>query len=1129
MLRRFVPLLVLLGVSLLVLLARLWDIQIVQHEVWSTEAVNLVRSYGVDPYVRGALKDRDGRLIARDEEVYALEFVWRDFRRGHPLGQVAMMRSLMLMRPVGLDEARPTLAEAAQSYAALTPNAIDGFAEGLELDAGIDYVPALAATSDEERREAAVRERRGPRAGDLRYYIMRLLHLSPRQIKTLGERIENGGGDHSFLALAAELREQPIEAARQALEDGVVKADLNLSRLASLIDWSEEIERGEVSAVMAPGDRLIPLIEERRREVDDDTADALFRIAAGFSSMRVSTESLEQFDLRWLRAALDWDESRLAEWQQRRGGAFRDATRSWMAGTMIARAKIGEGQMWAGDRVLSAFAHAFRTGSDAWAREHGAAEDWRLIDELDVLAALPERLAAGAELPPELMDAPVFPFQTRELRTAGLEGADLVFAAFEDTLLRENRSPSLDDGPLARVRDAESPAEARAAAMAAAVQITKVAERRAREWGPDDEALYAVILEGGYDRFQVRLAEILDAALAQSPEEQRPHGIAFGEPFVEKALETRRYAIRDRGARARLVGGEPSTDLVLLVTRYSEDFSGFRVASKTRRIPIAIGPDHETPLASKLIGAVRSPFLVEVMQRAPDREELSDLKRKYRLPEEDRARILSLLDAAFLADEPIGGSGLEAWFDEELSGTAGYQEVQGLQDRIEGNREPIYRPKVDGRDVTLTFDIDLQYAAEDVLQHPEPPPASDRAVDDLWFEYPVGAIVLATVGGEILAAASVPVKNGEPVGPPVTDGERAYAIDRTLVRPRGQAPGSVMKPLLAAYALEYLGLDPEVGLEYCDVDRPRPGLSPKKSKNAGYGIVDCNSTYGHSHGSGRKLALMEALGVSCNVYFAALGERYFDPASMRAAYGMFGFGQPTGVQYDGNQKRGGIIDSYWHSPKSPLNPKAPDSEPGPVDRQYLGNGLVHVDVNVVQMTRAYAGLATGFLPEMTFVKKIGDEAVPRTISALDISNEHLELVREALFRVVNVSGGSAFGKGLSESELGFAFAAKTGSADYLKGLVPGKYNRGAPLDQYKGGGTRKHTWMAGWFPAREPRYVVVVYVHDTSATASHSAVYLAGQFLKRPEIKELMKLEREVDAQAATEPARALGTQAERR
>ena len=52
---------------------------------------------------------------------------------------------------------------------------------------------------------------------------------------------------------------------------------------------------------------------------------------------------------------------------------------------------------------------------------------------------------------------------------------------------------------------------------------------------------------------------------------------------------------------------------------------------------------------------------------------------------------------------------------------------------------------------------------------------------------------------------------------------------------------------------------------------------------------------------------------------------------------------------------------------------------------------------------------------------------------------------------------------------------------------------------------RKHTWIAGWFPAEAPRAVFVVYVHDTSETSSHSAVYVARQLLASPAVKRWLE------------------------
>ena len=102
--------------------------------------------------------------------------------------------------------------------------------------------------------------------------------------------------------------------------------------------------------------------------------------------------------------------------------------------------------------------------------------------------------------------------------------------------------------------------------------------------------------------------------------------------------------------------------------------------------------------------------------------------------------------------------------------------------------------------------------------------------------------------------------------------------------------------------------------------------------------------------------------------------------------------------------------------------------------------------------------------------------------------------------------GSAKNAWLTPDRIGFKLAAKTGSADYHKGAVPPIGRPSAPIEDYNEKGMRKHTWLAGWFPAEEPRFVITVYVHDTSATASHSAAYVARKFLVSRAVQDLMEV-----------------------
>lgn len=1127
MLRRFVPLLVCLALAILVLLSRLWDVQVVQHEVWAREAANIVRSYGFDPYVRGTIRDRNGDLIVRDEERYSLEFVWRDFRRGHPLGQVAMMRSLTHARPFGLDETRLQFVEAALGYARVSPDDLKEFAKGGLLDVGVDYVPAIAAETKRERRELVVSEHRRSRAADLRFYVLRLLDLKPRDVKELDELVEDKHRGHlSYLELAARVTRREVDEVEDNLRERVGQSDEQLIRLAGLIEWGDD-------DLVSSSHRLVELIEEQRRAVDNDTADALFRITAGFSPTRLNEANLARLDLEWLRTSLDWDTTRLNEWRRSRGTAYAREVAAWGAGFAVARSKPrrddearsgsrqrAEAVGSAADRVISACAHAFRAEGEALERmrRFGEPEDWRMIERLAVIDALEERLADG-DLVPEDAQQDVFPYQDPELPMAAHAPEELLELVYGTALSRHALT-------MAEATDARALAE----------QLFHVANDRRRDWKGEDEALFGALLLDMHARLQVRVAEILAQVEDQSKtpsrdeDEAENHGLAFGKSWIERAEDRRRYVVRDRGARSKRIGEEPQIDLVLLVTRYRDAFAGFRVTSTTQRIPIALGPDGKQSIAAKLIGRVRSPFLVDVLRQQPRVEELIALQRKLELPEADRNRILALIDSIQQPGSTIGGSGLEAWFDQELAGEAGYREVHGLQDRIAGNRAPIYKGAVDGKDITLTLDISLQRAAEEVLSNPNVPGPNEPKVDDHWFASPIGAIVLTTIDGEILVAASVPLVPGPEADPQhprhaaflLTNGERRFASERTLRRPTFQPPGSVVKPLMAAYALQNLGLKPADRLVYCDPGRPRPGTKPKGGPMPGFGQINCNVSAGHTVLlGGRKMALRESLKRSCNTYFAALAERLYDGKAMRDAYHLFGFGTPTGVRYNDDGGRRNLIDDYRADTGSPLDDVTSDAWEDEVTRQFLGNGLRDIEASVMQVARAYAGLASGALPEMRLVKEIGGEEVPRVTHPLGLSRANLEIVHDALDAVVHENKGSANSKGLGEEDLGFRLAAKTGSADYDDGrLVPKNGKRGESIADFVKG-MRKHTWLAGWFPSRDPKYVVVIYLHDTVTTSSHSAVFIAHQFLTRPEIKALVSPSTaDVEAVEASAPGR---------
>jgi len=242
---------------------------------------------------------------------------------------------------------------------------------------------------------------------------------------------------------------------------------------------------------------------------------------------------------------------------------------------------------------------------------------------------------------------------------------------------------------------------------------------------------------------------------------------------------------------------------------------------------------------------------------------------------------------------------------------------------------------------------------------------------------------------------------------------------------------------------------------------------------------------------------------SCNSFFAHVGESLYDGPGFREMARAFGFDRSV----FGDQARppGQRLKEDWLSAgffRDEDKVLIPDKRM----LQRLGNGLTRISVTPLQVARAYAALATGRLPDLRLVKRIGDQEQPAVSVALPISAKSLETVRKALRRVA--VEGTAAGKGLDEDTLGFTFACKTGSADYLTVDVKVPKNPRARISSNPAAwksGERKHGWVAGWFPAEDPVAVAVVYVHDTSTTSSYVATYVMSQFLRTDAVVDWLR------------------------
>jgi cell division protein FtsI/penicillin-binding protein 2 len=1025
----------LIALSFAVLVARLAFVQLGQHDVWAEEAARLVHKGLVIPYRRGEIRFAGGEVAARDVEAYRLSFAYRPFRRDHPLGQIAHARTALELRSVTLRETERNLVRWGAEIVELHPAALDAFARGAALVTDSLAVPATDDPGAEDRRG---------RASDVRFYVRALLGATKGEARALEKRA----------ASARDLSYAELIAAERGVEHAALVAELRRrweSSLEHLAFLAAESDLGGDEGA-SPYETLLDALEESRRAVDGAGATALFEAAAGFPPGRLAPESLlEGFDLEELRVILRWDRRDLGDWARRTRASWRASWRDGYAlPRLVAELTLDPAAPPDADRIVSTLASVFGTDADLEAALAGRPTDWRAVDALAGLSDLGDVFRADA--PRDLVESlePVLPFQDPELRR--------IEAPIAWPLLDEMRLP---------VEAAAFPGDW-VAAWKTSVASNRASARELRF------ALAKEMVDGWERAYQAAVAQAVSRLLAGADADDRgPRGgLSFRRGRLERLAERASYVLKDYGMRERALDADPSYDVVFLLTRFPERYPGF-FARDARRREIAVLDGDEHPLAERLLGFVSRADVRAMQRQRADAARMRELRRSPNRTPAEEDELAALIESVLLPDEVGGVAGVEGFFDPELRGHNGYREIRGQDDVREARAE---RRARDGLDVTLTLDAALQRAAERVINAPTAP-VDDPSHDPAWYRRPVGAIVLLTVEGDVLAAASSPdvdasdASFGDPALSARPDGDVIPALERTMRRPTFQPPGSVFKPFVAAWALDHDHLDPSA-LVNCSV---------MADGRVGYVDVRCWNSVGHGH-----VDLREALKHSCNAYFAHLGES-LSMDDLRGIADAFGFGRPTGIATPpGGRARAGGRTAHFEDVSSYLfQRELTDGE-----RRRAGNGLAVVEATPMQVARGFAGLATGLLPDVRIVSAVGGAPVPRAAPRpVPISRAALERVREALLAVANEGGGTAQ-QVLSADRLGFTVAAKTGSADLAD-----------RADRDEAGRVRKHTWVAGYAPVDEPRFVVVIFIHDTEATSSHGAVHVAAEFLEQPEVR----------------------------
>jgi len=388
---------------------------------------------------------------------------------------------------------------------------------------------------------------------------------------------------------------------------------------------------------------------------------------------------------------------------------------------------------------------------------------------------------------------------------------------------------------------------------------------------------------------------------------------------------------------------------------------------------------------------------------------------------------------------PTGSTGLEAAFDDVLRGDAGWLRIlrdpRGGEGRVVARHAP--RP---GDDIRLTI------AAEDQAR-------AMMALDGV-----AGALVVVDAWkGDVLAAASAPAYEPGDYGSALEEIKRQRELTGHWPRHHAlreaafrdfHAPGSIMKPFTAIAALT-AGVETPERTITCD-------HYFTNSRGQRLSSFKCNG----QHGS---LDLHDALVRSCNIYFQTLQREMIETQTLDRFISVarkFGLGQPTGIELEPDP----FPDTY---------------RLGNTWADYIGAaiGQGRVEVSAAQIARAYAALATGFLPRLRVAAVVAGHEIPPERAPLGIPEGVLRPVREALRDVPR--NGTAAGHGLER----WPVSVKTGTAQLV----------GA------GAGPLYNAWIAGYAPAHAGRpaiaFALVVFEtdeHGGEACAPRLAAFLRG-------------------------------------
>lgn len=386
----------------------------------------------------------------------------------------------------------------------------------------------------------------------------------------------------------------------------------------------------------------------------------------------------------------------------------------------------------------------------------------------------------------------------------------------------------------------------------------------------------------------------------------------------------------------------------------------------------------------------------------------------------------------FVSVDNEGQSGIEAYYDDYLTGLDGYSFTQSdLQGKEIGGTLRYYVPATKGSDITLTIDSKMQLILEQVLQ---------KIMTEQQPKNATGLIMNAKTA-EVLAISTKPSFDLNDI--PREDLTTLFDQSKIKAITDVYEPGSTFKILTLAAALEE-GVVSENDRFYCGGSRIVDGVKIKCWRSIGHGSQ----------------TLQEGLTNSCNCVFMELALR-LGVDKFYEYMQKFGLGEKTGIGLSG-EASGILMDKGLVKT---------------VDLARMGFGHAVAVTPIQLLNSVCAILNDGNLLVPTVVKNITDcygntlLQTTQTTKRKVVSSETSRKICQMLSLATNKTGPYTFLEG-------YDVGGKTGTAQ--------KYDQTGHIAQGK-----YISSFIGTFPASDPDYLVMVMVDEPSAGAYYGSVVAA--------------------------------------